>query len=421
MRERRRLLGLVISCVFAVSMLVPALSLADAVPYVLPDVPEGSVVERGETASFTLHDAENAVPGAIATWTITFYVDATDKVAATETITAPITDGKSRVEFTIPADIRAERIDAEAVFEERIANLPGETRQTVAKSWRTMRIALPMSLAWTDTSLYDDANWPVIVPVGGERQIGVTVYNVPPSGVTVSCSAAPSWVQSEMWPSVVVEPEREELSQCDKAEILVTVRVLDAANRPADWTPPEIPLKFHLDIGAKTGSGIDEFRLSLPMQAEYDGSPAPAPSATAAPSQEPPAPGEDLPVTPVAPDDPAEGITAALLLDYLELPEDTSWVTAVLGGEPVDGDTIVGTGFVLCNEAGEESIVAIRGDVTGTGKIGLTQLVRLAKAVSGTEPLEGAFAVAGDLSENGKIDLTDMVQLAHLYAGISEA
>lgn len=56
--------------------------------------------------------------------------------------------------------------------------------------------------------------------------------------------------------------------------------------------------------------------------------------------------------------------------------------------------------------------VIVRGDVTGTGKMTLTQLVRMSSAVSGAKPLDGLFLRAGDWNGNGKIELSDLVREA---------
>lgn len=61
----------------------------------------------------------------------------------------------------------------------------------------------------------------------------------------------------------------------------------------------------------------------------------------------------------------------------------------------------------------EEYLLLVKGDVLGTGRIGLSQLVTLCSAFIGKQDL-GAYTLAGDWSGNGKIDLTDVVQEARL-------
>lgn len=62
-----------------------------------------------------------------------------------------------------------------------------------------------------------------------------------------------------------------------------------------------------------------------------------------------------------------------------------------------------------------EAPVVVRGDVLGTGEMTLAQVVRLADALRGVSPLEGAFLQAGDFTGSGTVTLTDLVQQAKLY------
>lgn len=54
--------------------------------------------------------------------------------------------------------------------------------------------------------------------------------------------------------------------------------------------------------------------------------------------------------------------------------------------------------------------VVVRGDVLGTGRMSLSQVVRLAAALRGQEPLEGPYLAAGDLDGSGSITISDLVQ-----------
>lgn len=60
----------------------------------------------------------------------------------------------------------------------------------------------------------------------------------------------------------------------------------------------------------------------------------------------------------------------------------------------------------------DSAVISLKGDVTGSGVIGISQLVRLAKAVTYENPLKDPYFSAGDFNNNGRIDLGDMVQLA---------
>lgn len=130
-------------------------------------------------------------------------------------------------------------------------------------------------------------------------------------------------------------------------------------------------------------------------------------SAACAFAAEPPIPGSSVPFGVDA------GTTVAEVV--------AMWITpgASIGeseqSEALPGDTIAATGMVIRKDNMSAKIF-VRGDVLGTGKLSLTQLIRLAQALSGAKPLEGVFDMAGDLNGNGTIDLTDLTMLAGLLA-----
>lgn len=59
--------------------------------------------------------------------------------------------------------------------------------------------------------------------------------------------------------------------------------------------------------------------------------------------------------------------------------------------------------------------VVIQGDVLGTGKMGLSQVVRLVAAMNGNEPLTGVYMEAGDFNGDGEITLQDLVAETQLF------
>lgn len=65
---------------------------------------------------------------------------------------------------------------------------------------------------------------------------------------------------------------------------------------------------------------------------------------------------------------------------------------------------------------GSEQIVGtvIKGDVAGTGLLGIDQLTRLASALTDETVLSDLEAIAGDLNGDGRVGLIDMVQLARM-------
>lgn len=109
---------------------------------------------------------------------------------------------------------------------------------------------------------------------------------------------------------------------------------------------------------------------------------------------------------------PAVELAAALGTDEVTL------LTA--DGEEAAEDAVCATGMTAIwapsdAELEEQAFLVVKGDVTGTGKISLTQLSRLAEGVSGTKAFEGAFLLAADMDGNGRPSLTDLTMEAALY------
>lgn len=109
----------------------------------------------------------------------------------------------------------------------------------------------------------------------------------------------------------------------------------------------------------------------------------------------------------------------AELTNSLELPKGMSAVIQHTGSSLRAADsTVLGTGdIVTFNRDGmfqDEAVIVIRGDVLGSGVMGLSQLVRLAAALTGSKPLEGAYLEAGDLDGSGAINLSDVVMMAQM-------
>ena len=77
---------------------------------------------------------------------------------------------------------------------------------------------------------------------------------------------------------------------------------------------------------------------------------------------------------------------------------------------------LVGTGMTAVSGGGSVTIV-VTGDVSGDGKVTITDVVKLQKSVVGSASLTGAYAKAGDISGDGKITITDVVQAAQVTVG----
>lgn len=113
-------------------------------------------------------------------------------------------------------------------------------------------------------------------------------------------------------------------------------------------------------------------------------------------------------------------VTAAALQSWIKAPDGGSVAVLSASGPGVPPETPLGTGMVLktLTKSGvlvESTVLVIRGDVTGSGVMNLTQLVRMAAAYTGTTPLTGPYLAAGNLSGSGEITLTDLVREAELY------
>lgn len=168
-----------------------------------------------------------------------------------------------------------------------------------------------------------------------------------------------------------------------------------------------------------------------------ESTPTPSPTATAAPTSVPTmAPIEDI--------EPKEGsgysfeewdgqqmltgpqtgpgnayVSVEQALGNLNHPQGT-WLEVINeDGAQVSGTAPLGTGMVLRLLSGndqvrERAFCVVKGDVCGTGRVSLTQLVVMASAMNGTKELTGPYLLAGDWNNNKKIDLTDLVREARL-------
>lgn len=86
-------------------------------------------------------------------------------------------------------------------------------------------------------------------------------------------------------------------------------------------------------------------------------------------------------------------------------------------GKPADDNAPAATGQVVraLDADGRQAAAAtvlVGGDVTGTGRLSIGQLVRLAAGCTGARPLAGVYMEAGDLNANGKLDIGDLAQMA---------
>ncbi len=80
-------------------------------------------------------------------------------------------------------------------------------------------------------------------------------------------------------------------------------------------------------------------------------------------------------------------------------------------GQALTENEYVGTGMKLILTKDNETIelkIAVRGDLSGDGKVTTQDLSDINKAVLKTYTLENEFRIAGDMDENGEISVTDL-------------
>lgn len=116
------------------------------------------------------------------------------------------------------------------------------------------------------------------------------------------------------------------------------------------------------------------------------------------------------------------GHTAEQVLPMAEAVPDASGTAKVISGPDgaiLEDSDVIGTGSVmrLLNSTDpaqvyDEAVIAVLGDVTGTGQMNIAQLVIMCHAIVGTRPLTGVYLLAGDFNGNGKVDIADLTKAA---------
>lgn len=113
--------------------------------------------------------------------------------------------------------------------------------------------------------------------------------------------------------------------------------------------------------------------------------------------------------------DPGWGMTIGQLLEQTNSSSDTHVYFTKDRASWIAESSMACTGMVVKDANGSNRDVVVRGDVNGTGKVDLSQLVRLAKVVKGDDTLEGPYFLAGDLTSDGRISISDVVAEARLF------
>jgi len=101
--------------------------------------------------------------------------------------------------------------------------------------------------------------------------------------------------------------------------------------------------------------------------------------------------------------------------DLIAATGQSEYLSVLSGGKELASTALVGSGMILRLSGGgeviEDLIIVVSGDLSGDGKLTLTDFVRLKTHLLGKTPLEGALADAADLSGDHKITLTDYVRM----------
>lgn len=114
------------------------------------------------------------------------------------------------------------------------------------------------------------------------------------------------------------------------------------------------------------------------------------------------------------------GISAkTTLTDFLAKFDESEYLMVCRDGEPVSGDSLIGTGMELRLVVGEEvrqsRILVVTGDVNGDGEISITDMVSVKAHVLQKTTLKDAFVLAADTNQDSNVSITDFVQIkAHV-------
>lgn len=88
---------------------------------------------------------------------------------------------------------------------------------------------------------------------------------------------------------------------------------------------------------------------------------------------------------------------------------------------PVQGDSLVGTGMTVTYARDGQTIqtltTVVTGDLSGDGRVTITDMVRLQAHLLGKTPLTGVALQAADLNGDGQVTITDMVRLQAYLLG----
>lgn len=108
--------------------------------------------------------------------------------------------------------------------------------------------------------------------------------------------------------------------------------------------------------------------------------------------------------------------SVADVAEAFSIPEGASVQIMTAAGEPAAPEQPAATGDVVHLAAADgttaQAVIVVAGDVTGSGVLDLGQVVRMARALNGSQPLEGPYLQAALLGGGDKVSVSDLVTLA---------
>lgn len=87
-------------------------------------------------------------------------------------------------------------------------------------------------------------------------------------------------------------------------------------------------------------------------------------------------------------------------------------------GTKLTENDIVATGYKVKFATGETYEIVVNGDVSGNGKITITDVAKIKKHIINTETLTGAYLKAGDVNGNDTITITDLAKIKKVVIGL---
>ena len=87
-------------------------------------------------------------------------------------------------------------------------------------------------------------------------------------------------------------------------------------------------------------------------------------------------------------------------------------------GTKLTENDIVATGYKVKFATGEAYEIVVNGDVSGDGKITITDIAKIKKHIIILEKLTGAYLKAGDVNENDTVTVTDLAKIKKVIIGL---